>query len=102
MNVDSWNDESSGDDDVLNDDQVMMSNQSHTPNASDSADTSLQEEHDDFGNLFEEIETPLLFDENFESCTKFIEFQRSDRSVYPGKNWAVRQYCYKEQCTCQV
>ena len=51
-------------------------------NASDSADTSLEEEHDDFGNLFDEIETPLLSDENFESRTKFIELQRSDRPLY--------------------
>ena len=33
-------------------------------NAADNADISLQEGHDDLGNLFDEIETPLLSDGN--------------------------------------
>ena len=60
----------------------MIGEQSELPSsASDSDDTLLQEEHDDFGNLFDEIETPLLSDGNFESRTKFIELQRSDQSL---------------------
>ena len=81
VNVGNPNDESSGDDAVLNDDRVNDEQSEPHSNAYDSANTSLQEEHDDFGSLFDGIETPLLSDWNFESRNKFIELQRSDRSL---------------------
>jgi len=55
------NDESS-DDDVLNDDEMNEKQSESHPNVADNADTSLQAEDDDFGNLFDEIETHLLSD----------------------------------------
>src|SRR6218665_3978173 len=63
------------DDDVLND-GVMNQEQSELHSkASDIADTTLQVEHDDLGNLFAEIETPLLSDEDMASRAKLIELQ---------------------------
>ena len=49
-------------------------------NASDIADITLKVEHDDLGNLFEEIETPLS-DGDMASRTKLIELHRDDRSL---------------------
>ena len=50
-------------------------------NASDIADTALLVEDDDLGNMFDEVETPLLSDEDMASHAKLIELQRSDRSL---------------------
>src|SRR6218665_315379 len=69
-------------DEDITDETVMLQEQSELhSNASDLADTALQAEYDDFGNLFDEVETPMLSDEDMVSRAKLIELQRSDRSL---------------------
>src|SRR6218665_3957417 len=69
------------DDDVTNENVINQEQSELNSNASDFADTALQEEHDDFGNLFEEVETPILSDGDITSPAKLIELQCSDRSL---------------------
>src|SRR6218665_2848545 len=69
-------------DEDITDENVMLQEQSELhSNASDLADTALQAEYYDFGNLFDEVETPMLSDEDMVLRAKLIELQRSDRSL---------------------
>src|SRR6218665_3764588 len=77
------------DEDVA-DENVMLQEQSELhPNASHIADTALQAEYDDLGNLFDEDDTPLLSDGDMVSRAKLIELQRRDRSL--GKLYSLAQ-----------
>jgi len=69
------------DDDVLNDDMMNQEQAELHSNVSDIADTTLKAEYDNLGNLFEEIEKPLLSDGDMASRAKLIELQGSDRSL---------------------
>src|SRR6218665_3830285 len=69
------------DEDVTNENAIIQEQLELNSNASDFADTALQEEHDDFGNLFDEVETLVLSNGDVASRAKFIELQRSDRSL---------------------
>ena len=69
-------------DEDVTDENVMLHEQSELhSNASDLADTALQAEYDDFGNLFDQVETPILSDGDMVSRANLIELQRSDRSL---------------------
>src|SRR6218665_64126 len=69
------------DEDVTNENVINQEQSELNSNASDFAETALQEEHDDFGNLFDEVETPMLSDGDIASRAMLIELQRSDRSL---------------------
>src|SRR6218665_1115838 len=66
--------------DVTNENVIIQEQSELNSNASYFADTALQE-HDDFGNLFDEVETPMLSNGDIASRAKLIELQRSDRSL---------------------
>src|SRR6218665_3505359 len=67
-------------DEDVSEENVMLEEQSDLhPNASNNADTELQAEYDDLGNLFDEVETPMLSDGDMASRAKLIELQRSDQ-----------------------
>src|SRR6218665_137609 len=69
-------------DEDVSDENVIIGEQSELhSNASDIADTALQVEYDELGNLFDEVETPLLSDGDMVSRAKLVELQRSDRSL---------------------
>src|SRR6218665_2841083 len=69
-------------DEDITDEKVMLQEQSDLhSNASDLSDTALQAESDDFGNIFDEVETPTLSDGDIASRAKLIALQRSDRSL---------------------
>ena len=60
-------------DEDVSEENVMLEEQSELHyNASDNADTALQAEYDDFINLFDEVETPMLSDGDIASRAKLI------------------------------
>jgi len=74
--VNDLSDDTDGD---ISNENVMLQEQSEMhSNASDIADATLQVEDGDLGNLFDEVETPLLSDGDMTSRAKLIELQRSD------------------------
>src|SRR6218665_3239833 len=69
-------------DEDVSEENVMLEEQSELhPNASDNTDTELQAEYDYLGNLFKEVETPMLSNGDMASRAKLIELQRSDHAI---------------------
>ena len=67
--------------DVTNENVMIQEQSELNSNASDLANTALEEEHDDLGSLFDEVETPMLSNGDIASRAKLVELQRSDRSL---------------------
>ena len=86
------------DEDVTDENVMLLEHSELHYNASDFADTALQAEYDDLGNLFEEVETPIFSDGDMASRAKLIELQRSDRSLDELFSLAQMQCRADKQC----